>query len=38
MLFVRNEHGSHNPQEHMEIDDFLDACAVLTHWVVESAS
>jgi N-carbamoyl-L-amino-acid hydrolase len=38
MLFVRNEHGSHNPQEHMEIDDFLDACAVLTHWVVENAS
>ena len=38
MLFVRNEHGSRNPQEHMEIDDFLDACAVLTHWVVESAS
>jgi beta-ureidopropionase / N-carbamoyl-L-amino-acid hydrolase len=38
MLFVRNEHGSHKPEEHMEIDDFLDACAVLTYWVLESAS
>ncbi|MDQ8732363.1 Zn-dependent hydrolase [Bradyrhizobium sp. LHD-71] len=38
MLFVRNEHGSHNPKEHMEIDDFLDACAVLTQWVVDNAS
>ena len=37
MLFVRNEHGSHNPQEHMEIDDFLDACTVLTQWIVENA-
>jgi len=23
MLFVRNEHGSHNPREAMDIDDFL---------------
>jgi len=37
MLFVRNEHGSHNPREHMEIDDFLDACAVLAHWVADHA-
>jgi N-carbamoyl-L-amino-acid hydrolase len=35
MLFVRNEHGSHNPHEHMEIDDFLDACAVLARWVAD---
>ncbi|AMJ63642.1 Zn-dependent hydrolase [Bosea sp. PAMC 26642] len=34
MLFVRNEHGSHNPLEAMEIDDFLDACTVLADWVV----
>ncbi|RDJ25528.1 Zn-dependent hydrolase [Bosea caraganae] len=33
MLFVRNEHGSHNPLEAMEIGDFLDACAVLADWV-----
>ena len=23
MIFVRNEHGSHNPQEAMTMDDFL---------------
>ena len=34
MLFVRNANGSHNPKEAMEIDDFLDAASVLTHWVV----
>jgi len=38
MLFVRNEHGSHNPREHMEIGDFLDASAVLAHWVIEHAA
>jgi N-carbamoyl-L-amino-acid hydrolase len=32
MLFVRNENGSHNPFEAMEIDDFLDGCAVLIQW------
>ena len=30
MLFIRNAHGSHNPAEHMEIDDFLKASRVLT--------
>ncbi|WP_027348779.1 Zn-dependent hydrolase [Halotalea alkalilenta] len=29
MLFVRNQHGSHNPFEAMELDDFFDASAVL---------
>lgn len=29
MLFIRNPHGSHNPDEHMEIDDFLLATRVL---------
>ncbi|GGF71570.1 Zn-dependent hydrolase [Azorhizobium oxalatiphilum] len=38
MLFVRNEHGSHNPLEAMEIDDFLDACTILADWVVREAS
>ena len=32
MLFVRNANGSHNPREAMEIDDFLQAAAVLTQW------
>ena len=30
MLFIRNANGSHNPHEHMEIDDFLVATQVLT--------
>jgi N-carbamoyl-L-amino-acid hydrolase len=34
MLFVRNENGSHNPYEAMEIDDFLEAAAVMTQWLV----
>jgi N-carbamoyl-L-amino-acid hydrolase len=29
MLFVRNSHGSHNPAEHMELDDFVTAIQVL---------
>jgi hypothetical protein len=38
MIFVRNENGSHNPHEAMEIDDVLDACAVLTCSVADQAS
>ncbi|TNC14572.1 hydantoinase/carbamoylase family amidase [Methylobacterium terricola] len=33
MLFVRNEHGSHNPDEAMETDDFLAACTILADWI-----
>jgi N-carbamoyl-L-amino-acid hydrolase len=29
MLFIRNEHGSHNPREAMRIDDFMAATKVL---------
>jgi N-carbamoyl-L-amino-acid hydrolase len=29
MLFIRNAHGSHNPHEHMAIEDFLLATRVL---------
>lgn len=29
MLFVRNQHGSHNPQEDMQIEDFMAGAAVL---------
>ena len=29
MIFVRNAHGSHNPREAMEIDDFLAGVAVM---------
>ncbi len=38
MLFVRNANGSHNPHEAMEIDDFLDAAAVLSAWLVHEAA
>jgi N-carbamoyl-L-amino-acid hydrolase len=30
MLFIRNANGSHNPDEHMEMDDFIVAASVLT--------
>ena len=33
MLFIRNAHGSHNPAEHMALDDFLAATDVLTRAV-----
>lgn len=33
MIFIRNENGSHNPAEAMEIPDFLDAAMVLTRWL-----
>lgn len=29
MLFIRNENGSHNPDEHMDIEDFRAGAAVL---------
>ncbi|UMY18167.1 Zn-dependent hydrolase [Methylobacterium organophilum] len=29
MIFVRNEHGSHNPLESMDLDDFVAGVAVL---------
>ena len=38
MLFVRNENGSHNPGEAMDIGDLLDAASVLTHWLVTETS
>jgi N-carbamoyl-L-amino-acid hydrolase len=34
MIFVRNENGSHNPAESMQIDDFLDGTAILLQWLV----
>jgi N-carbamoyl-L-amino-acid hydrolase len=33
MIFVRNENGSHNPDEAMTIDDFLDGTSLLIQWV-----
>jgi N-carbamoyl-L-amino-acid hydrolase len=37
MLFVRNQNGSHNPDEAMRMEDFSAACAVLMRWVGEAA-
>ena len=37
MLFVRNQHGSHNPKEDMRMDDFAAACAVVQRWAAEAA-
>jgi N-carbamoyl-L-amino-acid hydrolase len=38
MIFVRNENGSHNPREAMEMDDFLDGVAVMTQWLLARVS
>ncbi|MBG0777147.1 MAG: Zn-dependent hydrolase [Desulfovibrionaceae bacterium] len=37
MLFVRNEHGSHNPDEAMDLDDFLAGVAVLDRTLSEAS-
>jgi N-carbamoyl-L-amino-acid hydrolase len=37
MIFVRNQHGSHNPKEAMRMDDFAQACAVVQRWVAGAA-
>lgn len=29
MIFIRNQNGSHNKEEAMEIDDFLEGCSLL---------
>ena len=35
MLFVRNQHGSHNPHEAMRMEDFAEACAVAQRFAAE---
>lgn len=35
MIFVRNQNGSHNPEEDMRMEDFAQACAVVTAWAAE---
>jgi N-carbamoyl-L-amino-acid hydrolase len=37
MLFVRNRNGSHNPQEHMALDDFGAALRVLVRALLAPA-
>lgn len=38
MILVRNRNGSHNPHEAMDLDDFLQAVAILTLWLAESTA
>jgi N-carbamoyl-L-amino-acid hydrolase len=38
MIFVRNEHGSHNPDEAMAMDDFAAGVAVMREAVKEAAA
>jgi N-carbamoyl-L-amino-acid hydrolase len=35
MLFVRNQHGSHNPKEAMRMEDFAAGCAVAQRFAAE---
>jgi len=37
MVFVRNEHGSHNPHEAMEMADFLEGARVLAGLLMQGA-
>ena len=37
MIFVRNENGSHNPDESMNLDDFLLGCEALWRTIAEGA-
>ena len=38
MLFIRNQNGSHNPDEDMRMEDFAQAAAVLQRWMAEASS
>jgi N-carbamoyl-L-amino-acid hydrolase len=38
MVFVRNQHGSHNPHEAMRMDDFADGAAVISRFVQDFAA
>ncbi len=37
MMFVRNQNGSHNPNEAMRTEDFTQAVAVMSRWVANQA-
>lgn len=37
LLLIRNENGSHNPDESLALDDFMAAVSVLTHWLLQSS-
>jgi beta-ureidopropionase / N-carbamoyl-L-amino-acid hydrolase len=35
MLFIRNQNGSHNPREEMDMEDFLAAVRILRRFILE---
>ncbi|OYW42021.1 MAG: hypothetical protein B7Z45_02555 [Azorhizobium sp. 12-66-6] len=37
MMFVRNQNGSHNPHEAMDMEDFMRAASLLAWWLAENA-
>jgi hypothetical protein len=37
-LFVRNQHGSHNPHEAIRMEDFAAGRAVMTLWAGDAAT
>ena len=37
MVFVRNQHGSHNPHEAMRMADFAAATAIVARWTAQAA-
>jgi N-carbamoyl-L-amino-acid hydrolase len=37
MIFIRNDNGSHNPDEKMDLDDFLKGTEVLYHAVTTAS-
>jgi beta-ureidopropionase / N-carbamoyl-L-amino-acid hydrolase len=37
MIFIRNENGSHNPDEAMSMTDFADAARLLAAFVMGEA-
>ncbi len=38
MVFVRNQHGSHNPHEAMRMEDFADATALIMRWASDAGA
>jgi N-carbamoyl-L-amino-acid hydrolase len=36
MIFIRNENGSHNPREAMQLDDFMKGTELLYHAIREA--
>jgi N-carbamoyl-L-amino-acid hydrolase len=37
-VFIRNPNGSHHPDEHMDLDDFLRATAVLAEYLRDQSA